>query len=41
MAVFGIVRVAIDERQHHHDGSWKADWRAVTCGRCRQDRPQL
>lgn len=30
MAVFGIVRVAIDERQHHHDRSRKADRRAAT-----------
>ena len=29
MAVFGIVRVAIDERQHHHDRSRKADRRAT------------
>lgn len=30
MAVFGIVRVARDERQHHHDRSRKADRRATT-----------
>ena len=30
MAVFGIVRVARDERQHHHDRSRKADRRAAT-----------
>ena len=30
MAVFGIVRVARDEQQNHHDRSRKADRRAAT-----------
>ena len=30
MAVFGIVRVARDEQQNHHDRSQKADRRAAT-----------